>query len=360
MATSGTYRRWRACCWLDRAVWFYAGKLVWPYPLIFFYPRWVIDTHAAWQYLYPAAALAVLVVLWLGRRQIGRGPLAAVLIFVGVLVPALGFFDVFPFRYSYVADHFQYHACLALFALAAASGVPLARRYGDTASWLPPVAALGVVVPLAVLAEQQTRVYRDRFTLLENTLALNPSAWVAPQDLGNLLYDQGKYEQALAYDRQALEVLERLVREDPSVNEYRNTLAASYVSLGFTQQKLKRNDDAAASYVRSIAIRDKLVREHPDVPEFRKGLVQSRENLARVHRARGKLAEAKAEYAATIPLRERLAGDDPSNGDLRDDLAANYVDLGLAERDLVTRPRPSKQSTRRSRFAANWCAITRR
>ncbi len=52
-------------------------------------------------------------------ERIGRGPLAAVLIFGGVLVPALGFFNVYPFRYSLVADHFQYHASLALFALAA-------------------------------------------------------------------------------------------------------------------------------------------------------------------------------------------------------------------------------------------------
>ena len=57
--------------------------------------------------------------LMVAGARIGRGPLAAVLIFGGVLVPALGFFNVYPFRYSLVADHFQYHASLALFALAA-------------------------------------------------------------------------------------------------------------------------------------------------------------------------------------------------------------------------------------------------
>ena len=34
-----------------------------------------------------------------------------------MLVPALGFFDVYPMRYSFVADHFQYHASPALIAL---------------------------------------------------------------------------------------------------------------------------------------------------------------------------------------------------------------------------------------------------
>ena len=103
-----------------RAVWFYAGKLAWPHPLIFFYPRWIIDATVAWQYLFPAAAVGAIIALWLARRRIGRGPLAALLIFMGVLTPALGFFNVYPFQYSFVADHFQYHASIALIALAAA------------------------------------------------------------------------------------------------------------------------------------------------------------------------------------------------------------------------------------------------
>ena len=99
-----------------RAVWFYAGKLLWPAPLIFFYERWELQPRDFWQFAYPLAAVGVLVALWLARGRIGRGPLAAVLIFCGVLFPALGFINVFPFRFSFVADHFQYHASIALIA----------------------------------------------------------------------------------------------------------------------------------------------------------------------------------------------------------------------------------------------------
>ena len=70
----------------------------------------------------------LVVSLYLARHQIGRGPLAAVLIFGGVLLPAIGFIDVYAFVFSYVADHFQYHASMALIALAAAGGTLLARR----------------------------------------------------------------------------------------------------------------------------------------------------------------------------------------------------------------------------------------
>lgn len=93
-----------------RAFWFYAGKLIWPHPLIFIYPRWQISGSMWWQHLYPLSAVGVIILLAVRRKQIGSGPLVAVLLFAGILFPALGFFNTFPMRYSFVADHFQYIA----------------------------------------------------------------------------------------------------------------------------------------------------------------------------------------------------------------------------------------------------------
>ena len=64
-----------------------------------------------YQYLFPAGLVAAAWRLYLGswRGKIAdRSP--AFLFFVGTLFPALGFLNVYPFRYSYVADHFQYLA----------------------------------------------------------------------------------------------------------------------------------------------------------------------------------------------------------------------------------------------------------
>ena len=109
-----------------RALWFYAGKLLWPVNLVFIYPRWNVSQAHGWQYVYPAAALAVLAVAWAVRRR-WRGPLAGLLYFAGTLFPALGFFNVYPFLFSFVADHFQYLASLGLITLAAAGFGPAAR-----------------------------------------------------------------------------------------------------------------------------------------------------------------------------------------------------------------------------------------
>ncbi len=113
------------CLLAGRALWFYAGKLFWPAHLTFIYPRWEIDAGAAWQYSFPLGIAAVLVALWFFRARIGKGPLAAVLFFGITLAPALGFANVYPFRYSYVADHFQYLASIGLIALA------VGTRHGD-------------------------------------------------------------------------------------------------------------------------------------------------------------------------------------------------------------------------------------
>jgi tetratricopeptide (TPR) repeat protein len=207
-----------------RAVWFYAGKLVWPYPIIFFYPKWDISAGLWWQYLFPVAALALVAALWLVRRRIGRGPLASVLIFGGVLVPALGFLNVYPFRYSFVADHFQYHASLAILALLGASLASggqsvadlFARTTTDDTTSAPTIpwarrALLGLpsamlLVSLAVLSFRGTHVYFDLHSLYGDIIEKNPGGWAAHLNLGAKLLFEGKKDEAMEQFRIALEL----------------------------------------------------------------------------------------------------------------------------------------------------------
>ncbi|WP_175414940.1 tetratricopeptide repeat protein [Nibricoccus aquaticus] len=188
--------------WADRLVlagrvfWFYAGKLLWPGELMFFYPRWTIDAGLWWQWLFLAAGIALLGGLaWWARRA--RGPLAVALLFGGSLFPVLGFFNVYPFLFSYVADHFQYLASLSVFALAGAG----LSRLEMTARWAA-VVALSLV--LGVLSWRQAGMYRDPFTLYETTLERNPACWMAHTNLGIALVESGRADLALAHHEEAL------------------------------------------------------------------------------------------------------------------------------------------------------------
>ena len=191
-----------------RALWFYAGKLFRPARLTFIYPRWQIDSAVAWQYLFPLAAAAVAASLWFARRRIGRGPLTAALFFAVTLTPALGFFDVYPMRYSFVADHFQYLASIGpivlITALVLRLAQPVAGRSGRAMAVLPAAALL----VLAVMTWQQTHVYHDRETLWTDTLAKNPGAGMAHSNLAGVLDSQGRTDEALFHFREALRIVE--------------------------------------------------------------------------------------------------------------------------------------------------------
>ena len=178
------------CLIAGRAPWFYAGKLLWPHPLIFVYPRWRIDDPAWYQYLFPVSAVALISVLWLARRRLGRGPLVAVLFFVGTLFPALGFVNVYPMQFSFVADHFQYLASIGLIACFAAVVWPR----------LPPrwavAAPAALLMALGILTWTHAWTYEDAETLWRDTIAQNPAAWIAHNNLGAILVTQGKLAEA--------------------------------------------------------------------------------------------------------------------------------------------------------------------
>lgn len=218
-----------------RVVWFYVGKLLWPADLAFFYPRWTIDAGVWWQWLFPLATVAALAggVVW-SRRD--RAPLAAALLFGGVLFPVLGFVNVYPFIFSFVADHFQYHASLAVFALFAAAAVRGWQRLPAPRGAGVAVAAL-VLLVCAGLTWRQAGHYRDDITLYRASLASNPESWVAHLNLGVALSDRGSHAEALPH-------LQRADALKPDHPETLNTLGNVLNQLGRSAEALRPLDRA--------------------------------------------------------------------------------------------------------------------
>ena len=208
-----------------RAVWFYLGKLVWPQPLMFIYPRWHPESWgvAGWAWL--VAAVAAVAVLWSLRSRVGRGPLAAAMFFGVTLGPALGFVNFYPMRFSYVADHFQYLASIGPIVLAAA--VVAGKK------WAPAVAGAALVV-LALLTWRQERIYKDEVTLWRATLATNPNVFIAQNNLGGILLTQGRAGEAEAYFLKAITL-------EPTYPE-------GYDNLGIVLHDAGRIDEAIARY----------------------------------------------------------------------------------------------------------------
>jgi tetratricopeptide (TPR) repeat protein len=239
------------CLIAGRALWFYAGKLVWPVSLTFIYPRWQVDARAAWQYLFPVAALAVLAALWLLRRRLGRGPLAAALFFTLTLSPALGFINVFPMRYSFVADHFQYLACIGLIVPAAATVAAWRRARGIPTMLL----CAAVVAVCAALTWRQTAAYRDAETLWRDTIAKNPSAPIALDNLGDVLVDKSMQESSPAKVAEllseAVNCFDRAIALKP--DDY-----VAYNDRGRAYARMRQYDLAIRDYDKAIALKPDL------------------------------------------------------------------------------------------------------
>ena len=194
------------CLLAGRAIWFYLEKLAWPADLMFIYPHWRVDAAEWWQYLFPVAVLALVAALWFAARR-QRGPLAGFLIFSGTLFPALGFVNVYPFIYSYVADHFQYLASLGVIVPLAVGLTVVAKRIPPDVRRLAPWGSAVLVAALGMLTWRQCRIYHDAGTLYRVTLAQNSECWMAHNNLGVLLAKiPGRLQEAISHFEAALRI----------------------------------------------------------------------------------------------------------------------------------------------------------
>jgi len=254
-----------------RAVWFYVAKLVRPLRLSFIYPRWVVDTRDPVQWAFPIGVIVALAVLWRMRQRWGRGPLAAALIFVGTLVPALGFFNIYPMRYSFVADHFQYHASAALIVLIVCGLSSIDQRW---------TTGLGILVPLLLLTTVlRTMVYQDVETLWRDTVAKNPDSWMVHLNLAKVLAARNNEAEAQHHFEQQVALAPQL--------------AETHWNMGVNFARRNMPDEALLEY-------DRALERDPRFPQafFGRG---------NAFVAKGDLAQAEREYRRAIELKPDYA-----------------------------------------------------
>ena len=280
-----------------KAIWFYLGKLLWPHPLIFIYPRWDVDSSKVVAYLPLVAAIAGLVALWFIHAKWSRALFFAASYYVISLFPVLGFFSVYFFRYSFVSDHFQYLASMGPLALTGAGIATLLGRFCETPDhfvshpdtvprsgntiasprWRLVLSGglCGIfLVSLGFLTWRQTAEYRDPFALYRATLQENPGCWMAHYNLGVVLSEQGEADQAIDHYRRAVDLrpdyakahynLGRLLVEQGQLADaiahcekaaaLNPADADAQNNLGVTLFGIGRADDAIAHYRKALEI----------------------------------------------------------------------------------------------------------
>jgi tetratricopeptide (TPR) repeat protein len=127
---------------------------------------------------------------------------------------------------------------------------------------------------LAIVTMRQVVVWHDSTALLTHALRVNPASWVAHQNLGGLLSDQGRLDAALA--------------EYASAARLRPDDAEIVYNTGTVLLRLGRPEDAAARFAETLRLDPTFVAAH-----YNLGTILLRE---------GRLDDAVAHYAEATRL----------------------------------------------------------
>jgi len=260
----------------SRAVWFYLSKIFWPSNLTFIYPRWNISPSDVLNYTWLIAGIGACMAIYFLRRSLGRSVEVAAAFFVATLSPVLGFIMLFTFRYTFVADHYQYLACIGPIALASAGVVSLSHKFAEYRTVIISGALL-IVASLGALTWRQAATYTDIETLWRTTLARNPECWMAHTNLGLVFLQKGKIDEGIAEYRAALQMqpdswdaeynlgtallgkaqVDEAILHCERAVRMRPTDPDAQVSLGNALFQKGRIDEAIAHYQQAITV-------HPD------------------------------------------------------------------------------------------------
>lgn len=279
------------------AVWFYLFKAVVPADLSMLYPRWQIDPSQPLVYVPGLLLVLLLGYCWRQRRTWGADVLVGAGYYIMMLFPVLGFFDQGFYRYSFVADHWQYMAIIGVIALIVGGAASVVMKWHPAQQQTARVAATIMVVGLGVLTWNQSRVYFDEETLWRDTIAKNPSAWLAHYNLGVTLASKGRLEEAIAAYESALRLK----------HEY----ADAMVNLGMALAQQGKLDEAVARW-------EAAARVQPDN-------IEAHNNLGAVYAQREDFKQAVLEFSVVLLLK-------PEDAEVHANLGTVYLSQGQLEK----------------------------
>ncbi len=293
-------------------VWFFAYKALLPTDLSFIYPRWTIDP-TRWLSYVPSLAIAGITTLaWHFRNRWGRPLIFAIAYFVLTLAPVLGFFDIYFMRYSFVADHYQYIAIIAVIALAVATSAALLARL-PAAPFPSRVLGMLLLVALAIASWQRAQIFRDEETLWLDTIAKNPGGYTAHYNLAGLLLETRRFEEAAQYYSNALKIWSA----SPKANNNLGVTLRSQGKFAAAAERFRRvleidpHHAAAHANLASVLVVQK--RKGQAIEHYRAAL-ESDPSQSEVYYALGELLRTEGRTGpAVLHLREslRLAPESP-------------------------------------------------
>ncbi len=272
----------------------YVKKTFWPVDLAPMYPH-PGDSLVRWQAFAALLFLLAVTVLafrssLLAFRQTGElakseprkangGVLVGWLWFVGTLVPMIGLVQV---GTQAMADRYAYLPLVGLFIMVCWGVGDWAEQRHVSLSW-ERTACITVLIALAWVAHRQIGYWEDNITLWTRTVQVTRNNWVAEDNLGGSLMEQGKLDAAVSHFRAAAAIYPG----DP----------VSHLDIGFYEQEHKNLPQAIEQY-------QEVLKLTPS-PKLR---AEAYNNLALIDRDLGDYAAARDNFQRAVDVSPRYLG----------------------------------------------------
>ncbi len=262
-----------------RALWFYVGKIFWPYPLVLIYPRWDINTAQAWQYLFPAAFAGIVAILVGLKKYVTHTPWLLVMAFFILMAPALGFVSYYPMAFSFVSDHFVYLGSVPVIMIFILLARWLMRTFLPSAKAAQQILAVIVVIILIGLTPIQASIWHSARSMLTYNLIHNPASSIVKINLADVFTNEKDYVMATQLLLSAVE----------SPDDY---ASYAYHNLGLIKSRQKDYDGAIDYFKKAV--------DHS--PQYLSAWM----NLGKHLQQQGRYEEAIVAYGHAIKIDPRI------------------------------------------------------
>jgi len=269
------------------AITFYFFKCLWPVGLLPIYPVWTINLSSPLQYL-PWPILGGLIGwLWTKRTGWGRHALLGIGFFLLNLIVVVGFIMMNYTTMIWSLDHLVYIPMIGLIGLTVAAMEAVAKKLILPIRLIAAALAAIVMGLLALESHGYAGMFVSKQTLCTYTIQRNPEAWLAYNDLGLSLFQEGRAPEAIEQYKLALKI-------NPDY-------AAGHNNLGFALNQLGQTPEAIEQYEQALRVDPNYVMAH--------------NNLGNILGREGRVPEAIEQYEMALKV-------DP-------DHAETHANLGL-------------------------------
>jgi tetratricopeptide (TPR) repeat protein len=279
----------------------YLLDIVWPLRLAVFYPH-PRAALPAWQVVLAVLVLLGITAIVVQRARRSRYLLLGWLWYLGTLIPVIGIVQV---GLQSRADRYAYVSLIGIFVVIAFCAGEWAKGHATRENRFA-IAAACILIGLAIATRVQASYWRNSIALFQRAVEVTKDNYVAHNNLGELLAQQGNLDEAAAHFAAALEInpsfaharhnmgmilvqrgkLDEAISEFSKAVEIEPTFADAYNKLGAALASRGKLDEAISNFSKAIEINPAYGSAHA--------------NLGSAYEQQGRTADAIAAYSRAV------------------------------------------------------------